>query len=74
MLRRPGDAVHAGTLNVGSTPLLVRTSAAAGDTAVARMAQLVEQAASQQSPAEAAVTKVGMQPWGQPPRGFPGSG
>ncbi|KAL4442750.1 hypothetical protein ABPG77_006744 [Micractinium sp. CCAP 211/92] len=55
--RRPGDAVHAGTLNVGSAPLLVRTTAAAGDTAVARMAQLVEQAASQQSPAEAAVTK-----------------
>ncbi|KAL4424213.1 hypothetical protein ABPG75_001514 [Micractinium tetrahymenae] len=57
VLRRPGDTVHAGTLNVGSTPLLVRTTAAAGDTAVARMAQLVEQAASQQSPAEAAVTK-----------------
>ena len=43
MLRGPGSPVHAGTLNVGSTVLLVKTTSAAGDTAVARMAALVEQ-------------------------------
>ncbi|KAL4854718.1 Cadmium/zinc-transporting ATPase HMA2 [Chlorella vulgaris] len=55
--RRPGSLVHAGTINVGAGTLLVCTTAAAGDTAVARMATLVEQAASQQSPAEALVAK-----------------
>ena len=44
MARGPGAAVHAGTVNVGATTLLIRTTAAAGDTAVARMAALVEQA------------------------------
>lgn len=57
MLRRRGDVVRAGTLNVGADELLVVTTAAAGDTAVARMAALVEAAASQQSPAEAAVAR-----------------
>ncbi|EFN58930.1 hypothetical protein CHLNCDRAFT_140903 [Chlorella variabilis] len=52
--RGPGAAVHAGTVNVGATTLLIRTTAAAGDTAVARMAAL---AASEQSPAEALVAK-----------------
>lgn len=56
--RRPGSLVQAGTINVGAGTLLVCTTAAAGDTAVARMAALVEQAASQQSPAEALVAKV----------------
>lgn len=58
MLRGPGSMVHAGTLNVGSAVLRVRTTAAAADTAVARMAALVEAAASQQSPAEALVAQV----------------
>ncbi len=40
--RGPGATVHAGTVNVGGTTLLIRTTAAAGDTAVARMAALVE--------------------------------
>jgi hypothetical protein len=39
--------------------LRVRTTAAAGDTAVARMAALVAQATGQQSPAEALVARVG---------------
>ena len=58
VLRGPGTMVRAGTLNCGSGVLRVRTTAAAGDTAVARMAALVEQAASQQSPAEALVARV----------------
>ena len=44
MRRNPGSTVYAGTLNVGSTLLHVKTTTAAGDTAVARMAALVEQA------------------------------
>jgi len=58
VLPGPGSTVRAGTLNCGSGVLRVRTTAAAGDTAVARMAALVEQAASQQSPAEALVARV----------------
>lgn len=60
LLRRPGSSLHAGTLNVGSAALLMETTAAAGDTAVARMAALVEAAASQQSPAETMVAQVGL--------------
>lgn len=59
VLRGPGSTVHAGTLNVGSAVLRVRTTAVASDTAVARMAALVDAAASQQSPAEALVAQVG---------------
>ncbi len=63
VLRGPGSTVHAGTLNVGSAVLRVRTTATAGDTAVARMASLVEAAASQQSPAEALVAQVRWHVW-----------
>lgn len=42
MPKSVGDAVSAGTLNVGGGALEVRTTAAAGDSAVARMAALVE--------------------------------
>lgn len=58
MPRGPGSSVQAGTVNVGTALLRVRTTAAAADTTIARMAALVEQAASQQSPAEALVARA----------------
>lgn len=44
----PGDAVHAGTLNLDA-PLVVRITAAGADTAVADIARLMEQAAQGKS-------------------------
>ncbi len=46
-----GDTVSAGTINLGGW-LEVKTTAASGDTAVARMARLVEQAREARSPSE----------------------
>lgn len=42
MPKGPGSKVSAGTVNVGGGVLQVVTTAAAGDSAVARMAALVE--------------------------------
>ncbi len=52
----PGDAVSAGTVN-GTGVLQVVTTALAGDSAVARLVRLVEQAQAQRSPAERAVDR-----------------
>jgi len=43
-----GSAVSAGTVNVGGGTLHVVTTAAAGDSAVARMAALVEKVSRQE--------------------------
>jgi Cd2+/Zn2+-exporting ATPase len=51
VLRAPGDEVMAGTVN-GEAALEIRTTRAAGDATIARIARLVEQAQSQRSPAE----------------------
>ncbi|KAK9812049.1 hypothetical protein WJX73_001132 [Symbiochloris irregularis] len=52
-----GDQVMAGTVNVGSGLLQINTTALAADGAVSRIATLVEQAASQQSPIETIVNR-----------------
>lgn len=49
--KKPGDAVSAGTVNQGGV-LDVETTATAGDSAVARMARLVEEAQAARSPTE----------------------
>ncbi len=49
--RGPGDEVMAGTVN-GEGALEIRVTRPAGDAVIARIAQLVEQAQSQRSPAE----------------------
>ncbi|KAK9829953.1 hypothetical protein WJX72_008845 [[Myrmecia] bisecta] len=53
----PSDQVLGGTLNVGSGLLVVTATALAADSAVARVASLVEQAAGQQSPTETLVAR-----------------
>ncbi|GAB4817246.1 hypothetical protein N2152v2_004292 [Parachlorella kessleri] len=52
-----GSTVSAGTVNVGGGTLHVVTTAAAGDSAVARMAALVEKATAAQSPTETLVAR-----------------
>lgn len=47
-----GDAVSGGTINIGNSPLIVRTTTAADDSAVARLIRLVEEAQSNRSPTE----------------------
>jgi len=55
--KEEGDEVLGGTLNCGSGSLVFRTTASAGDSAVARMAKLVEEATSKQSPMESLVSR-----------------
>ena len=50
--KRPGDDVHAGTVNVGGVAIRVRTSALSSNSAVARLVRLVETAQLQTSPTE----------------------
>lgn len=52
-----GSVVFGGTLNAGSSPLTVETTALASASAVARMAQLVDRAVSEQSPTETLVMR-----------------
>ncbi|BDA49356.1 Cadmium/zinc-transporting ATPase HMA2 [Coccomyxa sp. Obi] len=53
----PGQEVFGGTVNCGDGALTVRTTAAASDTTVARLARLVEEATSRQSPTETYVNR-----------------
>lgn len=55
--KRIDDKVLGGTVNVGSGVLTVRCSAVAADSAVAKVATLVEQAMGQQSKSEGAVLR-----------------
>ncbi|KAG7364291.1 E1-E2 ATPase-domain containing protein [Nitzschia inconspicua] len=47
-----GDAVSGGTVNVGQTQLVVKTTMTVEDSAVSRLIRLVEEAQSNQSPTE----------------------
>jgi Cd2+/Zn2+-exporting ATPase len=47
--KSPGDALMGGTINAGSCTLTLAVTAAAGDSAVARLAALVETAAGSKS-------------------------
>jgi Cd2+/Zn2+-exporting ATPase len=53
----PSDMVSGGTINVGTTHLLVRTTSTVDTSAVARLIQLVEEAQSNRSPTEIFVDK-----------------
>ncbi|CAL8464237.1 g3772 [Coccomyxa elongata] len=55
--RAPGQEVFGGTVNCGDGALTVRTTAAASDTTVARLARLVEEATARQSPTETYVNR-----------------
>jgi len=50
--RKVGDVVSAGTINVGHTRLIVRTTSSSEDSAVSRLIRLVEEAQSNRSPTE----------------------
>eukprot|EP00934_Nitzschia_sp_Nitz4_P004953 Nitzschia sp. Nitz4//scaffold40_size135432//130078//133507//NITZ4_003273-RA/size135432-snap-gene-0.134-mRNA-1//-1//CDS//3329551306//4943//frame0 len=50
--KRVGDEVNGGTINVGTTQLLVRTTTTVEDSAVSRLIRLVEEAQSNRSPTE----------------------
>jgi len=50
--RKEGDSVSAGTINVGLTRLIVRTTSSSEDSAVSRLIRLVEEAQSNRSPTE----------------------
>ncbi|CAL8460942.1 g473 [Coccomyxa elongata] len=52
-----GDEVMGGTLNCGGGHLEIETTTLAGDSTVAQMANLVEQASMQKSPMESMVTR-----------------
>ena len=47
-----GDTVRGGTINIGSSPLVIRTTTSVDDSAVARLIRLVEDAHSNRSPTE----------------------
>ena len=53
--KQEGDAVSGGTINAGSTRLVVRTTALVEDSAVSRLIKLVEESASNRSPTEQVV-------------------
>lgn len=50
--KQPGDIVSGGTMNAGTTRLVVRTSSLVEDSAVSRLIKLVEESASNRSPTE----------------------
>jgi len=50
--KRAGDEVTAGSINVGSTQLVVRTTATVGDSTLSRLIQLVEEAQANRSETE----------------------
>jgi len=55
--RRPGDDVYAGTLN-GTGVLRVRVTTPAGDTVVARIAAMVEEAAASKAPTQLFIERI----------------
>ncbi len=56
--KSPGDAVSAGTLNVGGGHLTIKSTSLSVDSAVSRLVALVEQAQMQRSPTEQLVQKI----------------
>lgn len=50
--KQVGDHVSGGTINIGASPLIVRTTTSVDDSAVARLIRLVEEAQSNRSPTE----------------------
>jgi Cd2+/Zn2+-exporting ATPase len=50
--KSPDDTVSGGTINVGATRLIVRTTSSVDDSAVSRLIRLVEDATSNRSPTE----------------------
>lgn len=58
VVRRPGDAVPGGAVNAGPTRLVVRTAALSSDSAVGRLARLVEESRSRRSPTERMVDEL----------------
>jgi Cd2+/Zn2+-exporting ATPase len=50
--KKAGDEVKGGTINIGTTQLVVRTTTTVEDSAVARLIRLVEDAQSNRSPTE----------------------
>jgi Cd2+/Zn2+-exporting ATPase len=52
MLKTAGSHVSGGTINVGSTRLVVKTTSLVEDSAVSRLVRLVEESASNRSPTE----------------------
>ena len=52
------DPIYAGTVNVGGGFIVMQTTSVAADSAVARLAKLVQDAASQRSPTEMTIQRV----------------
>jgi Cd2+/Zn2+-exporting ATPase len=50
--KKVGDQVSGGTINIGASPLVIRTTTSVDDSAVARLIRLVEEAQSNRSPTE----------------------
>lgn len=58
VVKKVGDAVIAGTVNVGGGFIVVRTTALSKDSAVAKLVELVSQAQAERSPTEQLVQQV----------------
>merc|ERR550534_127439 len=56
--KRVGDTVSAGTINVGSGFIIMKSSASSEDSAVAKLGRLVEEAATQRSETEQMVEMI----------------
>mmetsp|Transcript_17193 Transcript_17193/g.26613 ORF Transcript_17193/g.26613 Transcript_17193/m.26613 type:complete len:1152 (+) Transcript_17193:114-3569(+) len=52
MTKRPNDTVNGGSINIGSTQLVVKTTSTVEDSAVSRLIRLVEEAQANRSPTE----------------------
>mmetsp|Transcript_31 Transcript_31/g.60 ORF Transcript_31/g.60 Transcript_31/m.60 type:complete len:1166 (-) Transcript_31:70-3567(-) len=52
MQKRPHDTVNGGSINIGSTQLVVKTTSTVEDSAVSRLIRLVEEAQANRSPTE----------------------
>jgi len=50
--KQAGDSVSGGTINVGSTPLVIQTTTSVEDSAVSKLIRLVEEAQANRSPTE----------------------
>ena len=56
--KRVGDEVSGGTINIGNGFFKMKTSAVSSDSAVARLARLVEEAQAKKSPTENLVESI----------------
>jgi Zn2+/Cd2+-exporting ATPase len=52
IMRRPGDNVAGGAINVGDSQLIIKTTSSVEDSAVSRLIRLVEEAQTNRSPTE----------------------